>query len=144
MKQIFIDQLGVDEDFAEVLVQEGFTNLEEVAYVPQEELLEIDGFNEELVQELQNRASDVLLTQEIATQTALSEAAPSEELLALEGMTPEMAIQLAQKEIITLDDLAELAIDELQEIVELNDEQAGELIMLARQHWFEEESSVSE
>ena len=65
-------------------------------------------------------------------------------MLALEGMTPEMAIQLAQKEIITLDDLAELAIDELQEIVELNDEQAGELIMLARQHWFEEESSVSE
>ncbi len=144
VKQVFVDQLGVDEEFAEVLVQEGFTNLEEVAYVPQEELLEIDGFDEGLVQELQNRASDVLLTQEIATQTALSEAAPAEELLALEGMSSEMAIKLAEKSIITLDDLAELAIDELQEIVELDDDTAGELIMLARQHWFDEESSADE
>ena len=126
------------------MVQEGFTNLEEVAYVPQEELLEIDGFDEGLVQELQNRASDVLLTKEIATQTALSEAAPAEELLALEGMTPEMAIKLAEKSVTTLDDLAELAIDELQDIVELDDDKAGELIMQARQHWFEEESGADE
>ena len=144
LKQVFIDNLGVDDDFAEVLVQEGFTNLEEVAYVPQEELLEIDGFDEALVQELQNRASDVLLTQEIATQTALSEAAPAEDLLALEGMTTDMAIKLAQAEVVTLDDLAELSIDELQEIVELDEVKAGELIMSARQHWFADEATSTE
>ena len=144
VKQLFLDELGIDDELAEVLVQEGFTNLEEVAYVPQEELLEIEGFDEGLVQELQNRASDVLLTKEIATQTALSEAAPAEELLALEGMTSEMAIKLAEKSVTTLDDLAELAIDELQDIVELDDDKAGELIMQARQHWFEEESGADE
>jgi N utilization substance protein A len=137
--EIFMSSLDIDEDFAEVLVAEGFTSLEEVAYVPAAEMLEIDGFDEDLVAELKQRAKDALLTQAIAAEEKTALAEPAEDLLALEGMTPEMAKQLASNEIITQEDLAELGIDELLEYVDLDEETAGELILKARAPWFEEE-----
>lgn len=139
IKQAFVDQLGIDEDMADVLVVEGFHALDQIAYVPMEEMLEIDGFDEALVTELQMRASDILLAQEIATQSALNDAVPADDLLQLDGMSELMAKALASQGVVTLDDLAELAIDELMELVELeNEQEAGELIMKARAHWFDE------
>jgi len=139
-KQQFMDQLGIDSDMAELLIAEGFSSMEQVAYVPLDEMLEIDGFDEDIATELQGRAGDVLLTQEIATQAALSDVSPAEDLCALDGITLELATELASKGIVTLDDLAELATDELLELIDLENEQvAGELIMKARAHWFEDE-----
>lgn len=135
---LFTENLGVDEELAEVLIEEGFTSLEEVAYVPLEEMLGIEGFEEALVNELRDRAKDVLLTRELASEEQLESATPSEDLLALEGMTRELAGILATKGIVTLDDLAEQATDDLMDIEELDEEQAGRLIMAARASWFEE------
>jgi len=136
---VFVDALDIDEDFAEVLVSEGFTTLEEVAYVPAAEMLDIDGFDEDLVTELKQRAKDTLLTQAIVEEEKAALAEPAEDLLALEGMTSEMAKQLAANAIITQEDLAELGIDELLEYVDLDEATAGELILKARAPWFEEE-----
>ncbi len=133
----FVNGLDIDEDFAEVLVAEGFSTLEEVAYVPAAEMLEIDGFDEELVTELKQRAKDALLTKAIADEEKSALAEPAEDLLALEGMTPEMAKQLATNGIITQEDLAELGTDELLEYVELDETAAGDLIIKARAPWFE-------
>ncbi|MEX1057888.1 MAG: transcription termination/antitermination protein NusA, partial [Natronospirillum sp.] len=136
---LFTEHLGVDEELATVMIEEGFTSLEEVAYVPLDEMLNIEGFDEDLVNELRGRAKDVLLTQELASEEQLESAEPSEELLAMVGMTPSLALKMAGKGIVTVDDLAEQAIDDLIDIEELDETQAGSLIMAARASWFEED-----
>src|SRR5690554_5646798 len=133
----FIEELEVDEELAQVLVEEGFTSLEEIAYVPMEELLSIDGFDEEIVNELRARAKDRLLTRAIATEEKLADVQPAEDLLTLDGMTKELAVELAVRGVATREDLAEQSIDDLLEIDGMDEERAGKLIMAARAHWFE-------
>jgi len=137
--KMFVEKLDVDEELAGILVQEGFTNVEEVAYVPESELLAIEEFDEDIVAELRQRARDALLTQMIASEEELEENRPAEDLLALKGMTETIAFRLAEQGIRTRDDLAECAVDELEDIEELDPEMAAELIMEARAHWFAEE-----
>ncbi|MCE9679095.1 transcription termination factor NusA [Shewanella sp. AS1] len=138
---LFVNALDVDEDFAQVLADEGFTSLEEVAYVPESELLEIDGFDEDIVAALRERAKAAISTRALASEEALDGAEPSEDLLALEGLERHLAYVLASKGVITLEDLAEQGIDDLIEIEELTEEKAGELIMAARNIcWFGEEA----
>ncbi|QZA78767.1 transcription termination factor NusA [Deefgea tanakiae] len=134
IRALFIQALDIDEDVASVLVQEGFNTLEEVAYVPLNEMLEIEAFDEETVNELRSRARDALLTQAIAREERLEH--QSEDLKTLEGMTPELAAQLADNEIRTRDDLADLAVDELTEMTGIDAETAKQLIMKAREHLF--------
>jgi len=134
---MFMEKLDVDEDVAEVLVQEGFTSVEEVAYVPLDEILAIDGFDEEIANELRNRAKDALLTQAIASEEDLSSANIADDLLNMEGMDDALALQLAEKNILSMEDLAEQAVDELMDIQGMDEERAGELIMTARAPWFE-------
>ncbi len=136
----FMTRLDVDEDVAIVLVEEGFTTLEEVAYVPFEEMIAIEGFDEEIVEELRNRAKSALTTLELASEEALENAEPAEDLLSMDGMDTRLAYKLAAAGIITMEDLAEQAIDDLLEIDEMSEERAGELIMAARAPWFAEES----
>ena len=138
VKALFMEKLDVDEDIAEVLANEGFTSLEEVAYVSAEEMANIEGFDEDVVEELQRRASDLLLMQEIADQEEMVGVKPAEDLLELVGMNQKLAYQLAKHGVITREDLAEQSIDELREIVEIEDALAAKLIMKAREHWFEE------
>lgn len=139
--ELFVNSLDVDEDFAQVLADEGFTSLEEVAYVPVSELLAIDGFDEDLVEALRERAKAAISTRALATEEALDGVEPSEELLALEGVERHLAYVFASKGIVTLEDLAEQGIDDLIEIEELTEEKAGELIMAARNIcWFGEEA----
>lgn len=133
----FMDSLDIDEDFALLLVEEGFTSLEEIAYVPMEEMLAIEGLDEEVVNELRNRAKDVLLTQAIASEEQLEAAQPAEDLLAMDGMDKHLALVLASKGICTMEDLAEQSIDDLLDIEDMTEEKAAELIMTARQPWFE-------
>lgn len=138
---LFIQALDVDEEFAQLLSDEGFTSLEEIAYVPESELLEIDGFDEDIVESLRERAKAAISTRALATEEALDGAEPSEELLALEGLDRHLAFVMASKGVITLEDLAEQGIDDLIEIEELTEEKAGELIMAARNIcWFGEEA----
>ena len=134
----FMTQLDVDEDVAIVLVEEGFTTLEEVAYVPQEEMIAIEGFDEEIVEELRNRAKSALTTMELANEAELENATPADDLLGMDGMDRRLAFQLAQIGVITMEDLAEQAVDDLVEIEGLDEERAGQLIMTARAPWFEE------
>ncbi len=131
----FMEKLDIDEELADLLIDEGFSTLEEVAYVPLAEMLEIDGLDEEIVNELRNRARNVLLTEAIATEEKLENV--SEDLIGLEGMTKELAAKLAEHDVKTRDDLAELAVDELTEMTGIDDERAKELILKARAHWFE-------
>ena len=131
----FMEKLDIDEELADLLIEEGFSTLEEVAYVPLAEMLEIDGLDEEIVNELRNRARNVLLTEAIATEEKLENV--SEDLIGLEGMTKELAAKLAEHDVKTRDDLAELAVDELTEMTGIDDERAKELILKARAHWFE-------
>ena len=141
VKSLFMKSLDVDEDFAQVLADEGFTSLEEVAYVPVSELLAIDGFDEDLVEALRERAKAAISTRALASEEALDGVEPSEELLALEGVERHLAYVLASKGIVTLEDLAEQGIDDLIEIEELTEEKAGTLIMAARNIcWFGEEA----
>ncbi len=142
--QAFMDELDVDEEVALILAQEGFTSVEEIAYVPEEELLAIEEFDEDIVEELRNRASDALLTKAIAKEEALSDAEPAEDLLNMEGMTEELAHQLASQGIVTMEDLAEQSVDELMELEGMDEKRAGELIMTARAPWFEEAESEAE
>lgn len=135
--ELFTESLGVDEELAQVLVEEGFTSLEEVAYVPAAEMLEIEGFDEELVSELKQRAKDALLTKAIAEEEKVETAQPAEDLLSLEGMTEELAHQLAANGIVTQEDLAEMSTDELVEMTGLDEQKAADLIMKARAPWFE-------
>jgi N utilization substance protein A len=134
----FMKQLDVDEEVAMILVQEGFSTIEEVAYVPVPELVEIEEVDEDIVEELRTRARDVLITQAIATEEKIDEAEPAEDLLSLEGMDKGLAFILASRGIVTREDLAEQAVDELEEIEQLDPERAAELIMAARAHWFED------
>jgi N utilization substance protein A len=139
----FVEALDVGEDIAEVLVEEGFTTLEEVAYVPLEEMMSIDGFDEDLAQELRARAKDALLTQAIASEEVLESAEPAEDLLTMDGMEKHLAFILASRGVVTMEDLAEQAVEDLLDIEDMTKERAGELIMTARAPWFadEEESA---
>jgi len=140
LTEMFMKSLDVDEEVAMILVQEGFSTVEEVAYVPAAELAEIEEFDEDIVDELRSRARDVLLTQAIASEEKIDEAEPAEDLLALDGMTRELAYLLASEGVVTREDLAEQAVDDLLEIQEdMDQEQAAALIMAARAHWFEQE-----
>lgn len=134
----FMKALDVDEDVATILVQEGFSTVEEIAYVPQSELSGISEFDDEMVKELRNRARDVLLTQAIASEESLESQLPADDLLLLEGMQPDLALALARRGVRTRDDLADQAIDDLMDIQGLTPEEAGKLIMKAREHWFAE------
>ncbi len=137
----FMGQLDIDEDLAGVLVEEGFSSLEEIAYVPLEEMLAIEGFDDEIVGELRARAKDVLLTQAIASEEELEGAEPAQDLLEMEGMDRHLAFILANHGIVTMEDLAEQAVDDLLEIEGIEEERAGALIMKAREPWFAEESN---
>ncbi|MGC3980153.1 MAG: transcription termination factor NusA [Steroidobacteraceae bacterium] len=132
--EMFMKQLDVDEEVAAILVQEGFSTVEEVAYVPASELSSIEDFDEEIIKELRNRARDVLLTQAIATEEVQETA---EDLFLVEGMTQELAGQLSAIGVHNRDELAEQAIDDLMAIDDMDEQRAGELIMAARKHWFE-------
>ncbi len=137
---LFIEKLDLDEDVAAVLLEAGFTTLEEIAYVPAAELLEIDGFDEEIVSELQQRANDILLTQAIAAEEKLS-VEPAQDLLTLDGMDRQLAYILASRGIVTQEDLAEQAVDDLVELTDIDETRAADLIMTARAPWFAEDSS---
>jgi N utilization substance protein A len=136
VKQMFVDQLGVDEALAEVLVQEGFTSLDEVAYVPKNEMLAIEGFDEEVVEQLRGRARDVLLTKAIALEEKIDMAEPAKDLLEMEGMDEHTARLLASNGIKTMEELAEQAVDDLLQIEGMDEERARQLIMTARAPWF--------
>ncbi|WP_404402309.1 transcription termination factor NusA [Idiomarina seosinensis] len=137
---LFINNLDIDEDFAAVLVDEGFSSMEEVAYVPVAEFLEIEGMDEDIVEELRGRARAYLTTKALADEESLESAEPDESLLNLDGMDRHLAYVLASKGVATLEQLAEQGIDDLADIEELNEQQAGELIMKARNIcWFSEE-----
>jgi N utilization substance protein A len=129
--------LDVDEGVAIALVEEGFTTLEEVAYVPLEEMLAIEGFDEDIVMELRTRAKDALVAQAIAEGAAAEGGEPDEDLLTLEGMDPDLAAALARAGMKSREDLAECAVDELLEVQDIGEERAAALIMAARAHWFE-------
>ncbi|KGD85660.1 transcription elongation factor NusA [Achromobacter sp. RTa] len=136
LRATFMSKLDVDEEVADILIDEGFTGIEEIAYVPMQELLEIEAFDEDTINELRARARNALLTEAIAQEERLETA---QDLLELEGMTPELAAKLAERQVHTRDDLAELATDELAEIAGLTEQDASDLIMRARAHWFDEE-----
>ncbi|MEW6099153.1 MAG: transcription termination factor NusA [Pseudomonadota bacterium] len=134
VRKLFMEKLDVDEEVANILIEEGFTSLEEVAYVPIQEMLEIEAFDEDTVNELRTRAKDVLLTMEIAKEEKVEEV--SQDLRDLEGLNAELIAKLADAGIHTRDDLADLAVDELVEITGVDEAQAKTLIMKAREHWF--------
>ena len=140
VRKLFVDKLDVDEEVAEILIAEGFTSLEEVAYVPMQEMLEIESFDEDTVNELRTRAKDALRTMEIAREEKIDEV--SQDLRDLDvdgnGLAPELIAKLAEGNIMTRDDLADLAVDELVELTGIDDERAKTLIMKAREHWFTE------
>ena len=137
--ELFTGQLDVDEEVALILVQEGFASVEEVAYVPTSELMQIEEFDEDIVDELRNRARDVLLTQAIVAEEIIENAEPADDLLELKGVSKSLASKLASKGVITREDLAELASDDLIEIEDMEKEKADALIMDARSHWFDED-----
>jgi N utilization substance protein A len=134
VRALFVDKLDVDEEVADILIAEGFTSLEEVAYVPMQEMLEIEAFDEDTVNELRNRAKDALLTMEIAREERVDEI--SQDLRDLDGLTPELIARLADGGIHTRDDLADLAVDELTDMTGIGESEAKSLIMKAREHWF--------
>jgi len=137
-KEVFMESLDVDEDVADVLVDEGFTTLEEVAYVPLEEFLAIEGFDEDIANELRSRAKDALLTQALAKEEQASDKKPAEDLLTMEGMDETLAFALANLGVITMEDLAEQSVDELMAVDGMDEKRAAALIMKAREPWFAE------
>ncbi len=137
--ETFMRALDVDEDVAAVLVEEGFTSLEEVAYVPLEEMMAIDGFDRDIAEELRHRAKDALLTQAIASEEQLEAHEPAADLLGMDGMDRKLAFQLAAKGIVTMEDLAEQGIEDLLDVEGLTEERAAQLIMTARAPWFANE-----
>jgi len=141
--KMFMEALDVDEDVALILVQEGYSSMEEMAYVPSKELLAIEEFDETIVEELRNRARDVLLTRAIVSEEVMDDAEPAEDLLSLEGMEKNLAFVLASRGVVTREDLAEQAVDDLIDIDDMDEERAGALIMAARAHWFEGEEQAS-
>jgi N utilization substance protein A len=136
-RALFMDKLEVDEEIAGILVAEGFSTVEEIAYVPAAELLAVEGFDDDIVEELRARARDALLTEALAVEEEIEEHKPAEDLLSLEGMDETLAYTLAGRGIVTRDDLADLATDEITDIDGMDAERAAKLIMAARQHWFE-------
>ncbi len=138
---LFVEKLDIDDDFATLLAEEGFSTLEEIAYVPVNELMEIDGLTEEIVDQLRERAKGVLTTKALADEENLEGAEPAADLLALEGLDEHLAYVLASKGIVTLEDLAEQGVDDISEIEDLGEQKAGELIMAARNIcWFSDEA----
>ena len=142
IRALFMAKLDVDEEIADILISEGFTSLEEVAYVPIQEMLEIESFDEDTVDELRTRAKDALLTMEIAKEEDVE--AASQDLRDLPGLTPELIAKLAASHVHTLDDLADLAVDELTEITGQSEDEAKSLIMKAREHWFTNDAAPQE
>jgi len=142
LREMFMRLLDVDGDVASILVQEGFSTIEEIAYVPTGELASIEEFDEEMVKELRNRARDVLLTQAIATEETVESAGPAEDLLTLEGMDPDLAAALAAHGVRTREDLADQGLEDIADVPGLDPERAGKLIMAARAHWFDEEGQA--
>jgi N utilization substance protein A len=138
LRQVFISKLDVDEEVADILIDEGFTGLEEIAYVPLQELLEIEAFDEDTINELRTRARNALLTEAIAQEELVQTVA--KDLLEVEGITPELVAKLADNKVLTLDDLAELSTDELSEITGLSEDDASQMIMRARAHWFNDDA----
>jgi len=136
----FVNALDVDEDVAAVLVEEGFSTLEEVAYVPVDEMLQIDGFDEDIVNELRGRAKDALLNQALASEEVLEKAEPAEDLLTMDGMDKHLAFLLAAHGVITMEDLAEQSVEELLDIEGMTEETAAKHIMTARAPWFADEA----
>jgi N utilization substance protein A len=134
LRTLFIEKLDVDIEVADILISEGFTSLEEVAYVPLQEMLEIESFDEDTVNELRARAKDALLTMEIAQEESVEDV--SQDLKDLDTLTPELIAKLAENGIHSRDDLADLAVDELVEITQQSPEEATALILKAREHWF--------
>jgi N utilization substance protein A len=134
VRALFVEKLDVDAEVADILIAEGFSSLEEVAYVPLQEMLEIESFDEDTVHELRTRAKDALLTMEIEKEEKVEEV--SQDLRDLEGLTPELIAKLAEGGIHTRDDLADLAVDELTDMTGIDDDSAKTLIMKAREHWF--------
>ena len=136
IKQLFIDQLDVDEDIAQILAEEGFISVEEIAYVPVSEMLDIEGFDEDLVNELRSRAKDALLISAIAFEENIDSAEPAQDLLEMEGMDSDLAHELAGQGIVTMEDLAEQAVDDLVSLLGIDEKRAAILIMKAREPWF--------
>jgi N utilization substance protein A len=134
IRELFMAKLDVDQEVADILIEEGFTSLEEVAYVPLQEMLEIESFDEDTVNELRTRAKDALLTMEIAREESVEEV--SQDLRDLEGLNAEFLPKLAESGVHTRDDLADLAVDELTAITGQSEEEAKTLILKAREHWF--------
>jgi N utilization substance protein A len=140
IRKLFMEKLDVDQEIADILFSEGFTSLEEVAYVPIQEMLEIESFDEDTVNELRNRAKDALLTMDIVREESVEEV--SQDLRDLDDVTPEMIVQLGAGGVHTLDDLADLAVDELTELTGQSADEAKTLIMKARAHWFTSEDAA--
>ena len=136
-RKLFMDKLEVDEEIAGILVSEGFSTVEEIAYVPAAELLAVEGFDEDIVEELRARARDALLTEALAVEEEIEDHKPTEELLSLPGMDEHTAYILASRGVVSRDDLAELAVDEIIDIEGMDEEDAATLIMATRQHWFQ-------
>ncbi len=138
--KLFMEKLAVDEEVAMILMQEGFSGIDEVAYVPEAEMLGIEEFDADMVNELQSRARDALLAREIASEEGITDAPPAEDLLTLEGMDGELAVTLARRGVITREDLADQSVGDVLDIVDIGEERAGVLIMKAREMWFADES----
>jgi len=138
--KLFMEKLAVDEEVAMILMQEGFSGIDEVAYVPEAEMLGIEEFDADMVSELQSRARDALLAREIASEEGITDAPPAEDLLALEGMDGELAATLARRGVITREDLADQSVGDVLDITDIGEERAGVLIMQAREIWFADES----
>lgn len=136
IQKMFMEGLEVDEEIANILAQEGFSSIEEVAFVPEKEMHDIEEFDPDLIGELRNRAKDWLLTRAIANEERMGDIKPAEDLLAMAGMDPDLAFTLASHGILTLEDLAEQSVDELVEVGDIAPERAAELIMVARAPWF--------
>jgi N utilization substance protein A len=136
LRATFMEKLDVDEEVADILIDDGFTGLEEIAYVPMAELQEIESFDEDTITELRNRARNALLTEAIVQEEKVESA---QDLLNIEGMTPELVAILSGHGIHTQDDLADLATDELAEMASIESEEAAQYIMAARAHWFDED-----
>jgi N utilization substance protein A len=134
VRKLFVDKLDVDAEVADLLIAEGFSSLEEVAYVPMQEMLDIEGFDEDTVNELRTRAKDALLTMEIAREEKVEDV--SQDLRDLEGLTPDLMARLSDGGIHTRDDLGGPAVDELTEMTGVDEARAKALIMKAREHWF--------
>jgi len=141
VKQVFIDQLDVDEEIADILIEVGLSSVEEIAYIPVEEMLEIEGFDEELVEALRSRAKDAVLINAIVSEEAIETSVPAQDLVQMEGMDDELAHEMAAKGILTMEDLADQAVDDLLEFTGLDEEKAGKLIMKAREPWFANDQS---